>query len=97
MNGKKVVAVAVVCVLLGVLVGYVVWGPRADRLASDLAAARQSLDEAGRRLTEQEARQRQLETDLQRARADLETVRKDFDAERQRRARLEALLGRGRK
>lgn len=90
MNTKGVIAIGVVCLLLGVLGGYLYWGPRADRLAGELSELRAGAERA----TE---RQRQVEEQLKQAEVRVRQLAEDLELERQRRSKLESLVSRGRK
>lgn len=93
MDAKRVTAIAIACLLVGVLVGYLLWGLRSGQLASELGEARTRLAETQR----MEERQGQAEAELKEADAKLKKLTEDLEFERQRRAKLEVLLSKGRK
>lgn len=86
MNLKTMAAIGVACVLVGILVGYLYWGPRAARLADELAEVKGQLSaqtERAEQLRQAQARVKELQVNL--------------DLERQRRAQLELIVSEGRK
>jgi len=100
MDPRKAIGLGIVCILVGLLIGFLLWGPRSDRLAGELAQVKARLAEATQQLEErqrQEQRQGQLEAELKRAQSDLQELKKDLQLERQRRQKLEQLLSEGRK
>jgi peptidoglycan-associated lipoprotein len=71
----KAVALGIVCVLVGVLIGYLLWGGSMQKLVNDLAQTRARLEEAKTSLAE---RQRQIEAMLKQAELQLATLVKDI-------------------
>jgi len=96
MDPRKAIGLGIVCILVGLLIGFLLWGPRSDRLAGELAQVKARLAEATQQLEERQ-RQGQLEAELKRAQSDLQELKKDLQLERQRRQKLEQLLSEGRK
>lgn len=86
MDAKRVTAIAIACLLVGVLVGYLLWGVRSGQLARDLGEARGRLAET-----------QKLEDQQRQADAKLKKLTEDLEFERQRREKLEVLLSKGRK
>lgn len=90
MDPRKVVPLAVACVLLGVLGGYLWWGREPQTLVGDLREVRASL-------SSESARSREFETKLEQAESELKQLEDELEFERQQRAKLEDLISEGRK
>lgn len=94
MTFKTVIAVGIAGVLVGILVGYLLWGLGSGKLANELSEVKARLATETQQVEE---RQRQIEAQLKQAEAKLKKVTGDLELERQRREKLELLLSRGRK
>jgi hypothetical protein len=101
MDAKKVIVLGVICVLVGVLIGYLLWGQRTQRLLSELGGARARLEQLQIGLAEETQRAKdrgaQLEARLKQAESQLGQATEDLRLERQRRVKLELLISQGRK
>lgn len=71
----KAIALGIVCVLVGVFIGYLFWGQSAQKLANELAQTKARLEEAKASLAELE---RQVETVFKQAELQLTTLMKDI-------------------
>ncbi|MFQ5898360.1 MAG: hypothetical protein ACE5JN_08950 [Candidatus Methylomirabilia bacterium] len=90
MDPRRVIPVAIACVLVGVLIGYLRWGRETQTLVGER-------DEIQASLTAETARSREIETKLERAESELKELADELEFERQRRLKLEGLISEGRK
>lgn len=90
MNHKKIIAFGIAFVLVGVLIGFLLWGQRSERLTNELADVRA-------RLQRSEERPKQIEGKLKEAESMLQKVTEELEFEKMRRRKLELLISQGRK
>jgi uncharacterized protein HemX len=93
MDGPKVTVVAIVAILIGLLVAYLMWGTQTKSLRSEL-------DQLDARLAEAQKaamREKELSDKLAQMEAQLKQVSDDLAEETARREELEAQVSRGMK
>ena len=90
MDGKKVTVIAIIVLLVGLLIGYLFWGSKAQQLASDAAAARAQAQQAA----SQEAAMRAKLADLE---GQLKALTEKLNAEKEAREKLQARISKGKK
>ena len=93
MDGKKVTIVAIVAILIGLLVGYLMWGAHMKTLRGELDRLQARLAEAQKAST----REKELSDKLAQVEAQLKQVSDDLAEETARREELEAQVSRGMK
>lgn len=84
MDGKKVTLIAILAVVVGILVGYLVWGNQAQQLANEVAAVKARAQQAG-------VQEGMMATKLQQIEAQIKEAVERLKAEQDQRQKLEAL------
>ena len=84
MDAKKVALIAILAVVVGILVGYLVWGSPAQQLASEMAAVKARAQQA----TVQEG---VIATRLQQIESQIKEATERLKGEEEQRQKLEAL------
>lgn len=84
MDGKTVTLIAILAVVVGILVGYLVWGNQAQQLANEVAAVKARAQQAG-------VQEGMMATKLQRIGAQIKEAAERLKAEQDQRQKLEAL------
>ena len=91
MDGKKVTIVAIVAILIGLLVGYLMWGAHMKTLRGELDQLQARLAEAQKASTrEKELSDKQME-------AQLKQMNDDLAKEKARREQMQAQISKGKK
>lgn len=90
MSVKSAAALGIALLLVGLLVGYLIWGRAAPSLVNELATVKERLAAETRRADETQSKLAETESELKRAAEGLKS-------EREFRQRLEQLVSKGRK
>jgi uncharacterized protein HemX len=93
MDGKKVTIAAIVAILIGLLVGYLMWGSQAKSLKGELDKMKASLAEAQNAAT----REKELSAKLAEMEAQLKQVSDDLAKEKAKREQMQAQISKGKK
>ena len=93
MDGKKVTIVAIVAILIGLLVGYLMWGTNTRSLQGELDQLKARLAEAQKAAT----REKELSDKLAQMDAQLKQVSDDLAKEKARREQMQAQVSTGKK
>jgi uncharacterized protein HemX len=93
MDGKKVTIVAIVAILIGLLVGYLMWGSQAKSLQGELDQLRTRLTEAQKAATHE----KELSEKLAQMEAQLKQVTDDLAKEKAKREQMQAQMAKGKK
>jgi hypothetical protein len=93
MDGKKVTIVGIIAILVGLLVGYLMWGAQTKALQGELEQIKARLAEAQKAAT----REKELSDKLGQMEAQLKQVSDDLAKERARREQMQATVAKGKK
>jgi len=93
MDGKKVTIAAIVAILVGLLIGYLMWGYQAKNLQGELDRLKVQLTEAQKSV----AREKELSDKLTALEAQLKQVTDDLAKEKEKRAQMQATVSKGKK
>ena len=93
MDRPKIVVVAIVLLLIGLLAGYLFWGQQSKTLADELAQARTKLAEAQKSAGQEAAMKAKLDA----AEAQLKELMERLNKEKEARQKLEARVAKGKK
>jgi cytochrome c-type biogenesis protein CcmH/NrfG len=93
MDGKKVTIVAVVAILIGLLVGYLMWGAHVKTLRGELDQLQARLAEAQKAATHE----KELSEKLTQMEAQLKQLGDDLAKEKARREQMQAQISKGKK
>jgi hypothetical protein len=93
MDGKKVTIVGIIAILVGLLVGYLMWGAQTKALQGELEQIKARLAEAQKAAT----REKELSDRLVQMEAQLKQVSDDLAKERARREQMQATASKGKK
>ena len=93
MDGKKVTIVGIVAILIGLLVGYLMWGAQTKALQGELDQLKSRLAEAQKAAT----REKELSDRLAQMEAQLKQVSDDLAKEKARREQMQAQVSKGKK
>jgi uncharacterized protein HemX len=93
MDGKKVTIVAIVAILIGLLVGYLMWGSQAKSLQGELDQLKARLAEAQKAASHE----KELSEKLAQMDAQLKQVSDDLTKEKAKREQMQAQMAKGKK
>jgi uncharacterized protein HemX len=93
MDGKKVTIVAIVAILIGLLVGYLMWGSQAKSLQGELDQLKARMTEAQKAATHE----KELSEKLAQMEAQLKQVTDDLAKEKAKREQMQAQMAKGKK
>lgn len=93
MDGKKVTIVGIIAILVGLLVGYLMWGYQLKAMQGELGQLKARLAEAQQSV----AREKELSAKLTALEAQLKQVADELAKEKERRERMQAQVARGKK
>jgi uncharacterized protein HemX len=93
MDGKKVTIVAIIAILVGLLVGYLMWGAQTKTLQGELDQLKARLTEAQKAAT----REKELSAKLAQMEAQMKQVSDDLAKEKARREQMQAAVSKGKK
>ena len=93
MDGKKVTIVGIIAILVGLLVGYLMWGANTKALQGELDQLKARLAEAQKAAT----REKELSDKLAQMEAQLKQVSDDLAKEKARREQMQAAVSKGKK
>jgi len=93
MDGKKVTIVAIVAILIGLLVGYLMWGSQAKSLQGELDQLKARLAEAQKAASHE----KELSDKLAAMEAQLKQVSDDLAKEKAKREQMQAQMAKGKK
>lgn len=93
MDGKKVTIVAIVAILIGLLVGYLMWGSQAKSLMGELDQLKARLTEAQKAASHE----KELSEKLTQLETQLKQVTDDLAKEKAKREQLQAQMAKGKK
>ena len=93
MDGKKVTIVAIIAILVGLLVGYLMWGAQTKALQGELDQIKSRLAEAQKAAT----REKELSDKLAQMEAQLKQLTDDLAKEKARREQMQAAVSKGKK
>ena len=93
MDGKKVTIVAIIAILIGLLVGYLMWGAQTKSLQGELDQLKARLTEAQKAAT----REKELSAKLAGIEAQLKQMSDDLAAEKAKREKMQAAVSKGKK
>ena len=93
MDGKKVTIVGIVAILIGLLVGYLMWGAQTKSLQGKLEQVNASLAEAQKAAT----REKELSGKLAQMEAQLKKMSDDLAKEKAKREQMQAQVSKGKK
>ena len=93
MDGKKVTIVAIIAILVGILVGYLMWGANTKTLQGELDQLKARLTEAQKAAT----REKELSDKLAQMEAQLKQVSDDLAKEKANREKMQAAVSKGKK
>jgi septal ring factor EnvC (AmiA/AmiB activator) len=88
MDGKKLTIVGIVAILIGLLVGYLLWGTQVKDVAAQLAQVKGQLAQAQAAVTQEKA----LAAKVQALEAQLRQVEEQLRAEKAAREKLQASI-----
>ena len=93
MDGKKVTIVGIIAILVGLLVGYLMWGAQTKTLQGELEKMKASLTEAQKAAS----REKELSGKLAQMEAQLKQLTDDLAKEKANREKLQAAVSKGKK
>jgi uncharacterized protein HemX len=93
MDGKKVTIVAIIAILVGLLVGYLMWGAQTKALQGELDQIKSRLAEAQKAAT----REKELSDKLAQMEAQLKQLTDDLAKEKARREQMQGAVSKGKK
>jgi hypothetical protein len=93
MDGKKVTIVGIIAILVGLLVGYLMWGASSKALQGELEQLKSRLAEAQKAAS----REKELSDKLVQMEAQLKQLTDDLTKERERREQMMAQVSKGKK
>jgi uncharacterized protein HemX len=93
MDGKKVTITAIIAILVGLLVGYLMWGYQAKALQGELDQLKAKLAEAEKSVV----REKELSEKLTAMEAQLKQVSDELAKEKERREKMAAQVSKGKK
>ncbi|MGH7358364.1 MAG: hypothetical protein ACREJR_06070 [Candidatus Rokuibacteriota bacterium] len=93
MDGKKVTIVGIIAILVGLLVGYLMWGAQTKALQGELDQIKSRLAEAQKAAT----REKELSDKLVQMEAQLKQVSDDLAKEKARREQMQGAVSKGKK
>ena len=93
MDGKKVTIVAIVAILIGLLVGYLMWGVQTKSLQGELDKLKTQLTDAQKAGTHEQ----ELSAKLAQMEAQLKQMSDDLAAEKAKREKMQAQVSKGKK
>ena len=93
MDGKKVTIVAIVAILIGLLVGYLMWGAHMKTLRGELDKLQGQLADAQKAST----REKELSDKLAQMEAQLKQMNDDLAKEKARREQMQGQISKGKK
>jgi uncharacterized protein HemX len=93
MDGKKVTIVGIIAILVGLLVGYLMWGAQTKALQGELDQLKARLTEAQKAAT----REKELSDKLAQMEAQLKQVSDDLAKEKARREQMQTAVSKGKK
>ena len=93
MDGKKVTIVGIVAILIGLLVGYLMWGAQTKSLQGELDRLRTQLTDAQK----SETREKELSAKLAQMEAQLKQLSDDLAKEKAKREQMQAQVSKGKK
>ena len=93
MDGKKVTIVAIVAILIGLLVGYLMWGAHMKTLRGELDQLQARLAEAQKAST----REKELSDKPAQMEAQLKQMNDDLAKEKARREQMQGQISKGKK
>ena len=94
---RPVLITAAAAVLVGLLVGFLWWGLPTNRLQTELRGSQAGAERLGQQLEEARAQSRRLEEQLKTEKAQREAEAGELRREKERSARLQELISRGKK
>jgi uncharacterized protein HemX len=93
MDGKKATIVGIVAILIGLLVGYLMWGTQAKSLRGELDGLKARLTEAEKAASHE----KELTEKLAQMEAQLKQVTDDLAKEKEKREKMQAQISKGKK
>ena len=93
MDGKKVTIVAIVAILIGLLVGYLMWGSQSKSLMGELDQLKARLAEAQKAASHE----KELSEKLTQMEAQLKQVTDDLAKEKAKREQMQGQMAKGKK
>lgn len=93
MDGKKVTIVAIIAILIGLLVGYLMWGANTKSLQGELEQLKARLTEAQKAAT----REKELSAKLAQMEAQLKQLSDDLAKEKAKREQMQGQVSKGKK
>ena len=93
MDGKRVTIVAIVAILIGLLVGYLMWGSQTKSLMGELDQVKARLAEAQKAAS----REKELSEKLTQMEAQLKQVTDDLAKEKAKREQMQGQMAKGKK
>ena len=90
MDGKKVTLFAILAVVVGILIGYLVWGNQAQQLQNEVAAVKAKAQQSG-------IQEWMMATKLQQIEAQIKDATERLKSEQDQRQKLEALAAKQKK
>ena len=90
MDGKKVTLFAILAVVVGILIGYLVWGNQAQQLQNEVAAVKAKVQQSG-------IQEGMMATKLQQIEAQIKEATERLKSEQDQRQKLEALAAKQQK
>jgi uncharacterized protein HemX len=93
MDGKKVTIVAIVAILIGLLVGYLMWGASTKSLQGELDQLKARLAEAQKA----SSREKELSDKLAQMEAQLKQLSDDLAKEKAKREQMQGQVSKGKK
>jgi uncharacterized protein HemX len=93
MDGKKATIVGIVAILIGLLVGYLMWGTQMKSLQGELDQLKARLAEAQKAASHE----KELSEKLAQMEAQLKQVTDDLAKEKEKREKMQAQISKGKK
>jgi Tfp pilus assembly protein PilO len=93
MDAKKATMVGIIAILVGLLIGYLMWGYQLKSMQGELDQLKARLAEAQQSV----AREKELSTKLTALEAQLKQVSDELAKEKERREKMQARVSRGKK
>jgi uncharacterized protein HemX len=93
MDGKKVTIVAIIAILVGLLVGYLMWGAQTKALQGELDQLKTRLAEAQKAAS----REKELSEKLTQMEAQLKQVSDELAKEKEKREQMQTQVSKGKK
>ena len=93
MDGKKVTIVGIVAILIGLLVGYLMWGAQTKSLQGELDQLKARLTEAQKAVS----REKELSEKLAQMEGQLKQMSDNLTAEKAKREKMQGQVSKGKK